>query len=219
MNAQNALPANDQYVISYMLLRQMIGVAGLGMPIFVHVWAKVFYGIPLANSISAYYYTVMRDEFVSTLVLVGVLLLCYRGPDLIDNAVSVFAGAAAIGIGLNPMPQESACKILDGFSEACKLPPSPYPSHHFVFVATFFALVFFLVFFRFQLPTKGAPSLRKNSRNRVYRACGIAMLVSFSVIGYMNLTGNEASIFWPETVAVMAFAIAWLTKGQAILKG
>jgi hypothetical protein len=25
-------------------------------------------------------------------------------------------------------------------------------------------------------------------------------------------------IFWPETIAIVAFRISWLTKGQAILK-
>ncbi|RZT09386.1 hypothetical protein SAMN05216319_2187 [Duganella sp. CF402] len=219
MSAQTALPANNQYVVSYMLLRQMIGALGLGMPIFVHGWAKIFYGIPLANSISAYYYTVMRDEFVSTLVLVGVLLLCYRGPSRIDNAIASIAGIAGIGIALSPMSQASACEILGKFSNVCQLPPSTHPSYHFIFVAIFFALVFVLVFFRFRLPTPGAPAARKNARNKVYFACGIAMLVSFLIIGLMNLTHNEGSIFWPETVAVMAFAIAWLTKGQAILKG
>ena len=43
----------------------------------------------------------------------------------------------------------------------------------------------------------------------------IIMLIAIVAIKAIN---KDQSIFWPETVAIVAFGIAWLVKGQAILK-
>jgi hypothetical protein len=46
---------------------------------------------------------------------------------------------------------------------------------------------------------------------------GIAML-SLVAIALIKLFSWQTSIFAPEAVAIIAFGIAWLTKGQAFLK-
>jgi hypothetical protein len=58
---------------------------------------------------------------------------------------------------------------------------------------------------------------RKRARNKVYIACGLAMIGSFLVIAYQKYAAPKASIFGAEAVAIAAFSLAWLTKGQAIL--
>src|SRR5262245_250387 len=103
---------DEQLVISYLTLRQLIGCAGLLMPIAVRLGALLFEGIQSTSSISAYYYTGMRDVFVSTCVLVGALLGCYRTTDWRDNIAAVVAGIAAIGIGLFPVDPIYAEEIL-----------------------------------------------------------------------------------------------------------
>ena len=70
----------NELIVSYLTLRQMIGWIGLLMPFVVRIGASALEGIYSNGSISAYYYTGMRDVFVSTLVLVGALLACYRTP-------------------------------------------------------------------------------------------------------------------------------------------
>ena len=62
-----------------------------------------------------------------------------------------------------------------------------------------------------------ALSVAKRSRNRVYVVCGVVMVICFLWIGGLKWHAKEARIVVPEAGAVMAFAIAWLTKGQAIL--
>ena len=94
---------SNPLVVSYLTLRQMIGWIGLLMPFFVRAGAYVFEGIHSTDSISAYYYTGMRDVFVASLVLAGVLITCYRAPGLIDNVTAIVAGLGAIGIALFPM--------------------------------------------------------------------------------------------------------------------
>jgi len=212
---------DPELVISYLTLRQLIGWVGLLMPIAVRLGAFVFEGIHSTNSISAYYYTGMRDVFVSSLVLIGAFLACYRTPSASDNVVAVIAGLAAIGIGLFPMDPVYADEVLRNHPEmtGAKCYVNRGILHyHFVFVATFFALSFYLVYFRFGAFTPLNPTRQKIKRNRVYRICGLAMLVGFVAIGVLAVLHKGASIFWPEALAVAAFAVAWLVKGQFVLK-
>ena len=212
---------DEQFYLSYMTLRQAIGWTGLLMPIVVKVGGYAFQGITTTGSISAYYYTGMRDVFVLTLVLVGALLACYRTPAKQDMWIGLVAGLAAIGIALFPTDVEFAAQVL-----------AQYPStadgkcyvirgllgYHFAFVGLFFALAFYLVYFRFSALTPSSPTRQKITRNRVYKACGILMLLAFLAIGFLAWRNHGDSIFWPEAVAVVAFAVAWLVKGQLVLK-
>jgi len=216
MNGQNS-----EFVVSYLTLRQMIGWAGLLMPVTVRLGALIFEGIYSTDSISAYYYTGMRDAFVSTLVLGGALLACYRTPAWHDNVLAIVAGVSAIGLGLFPMSPAFATEILQKYPEMNELKcyiNRGFLGFHFLFVGAFFALTFYLVYFRFSAFTPPMPTRQKLIRNKVYKLCGAAMLVAFIAIGILASTTRGASIFWPETVAVVAFAVAWLVKGQTILK-
>ena len=163
----------------------------------------------------------MRDIFVSTLVLVGTLLMCYRTPALHDNLVAIVCGIAAIGVGLFPMDPAWAAEIAKRFPDVagqkCYFGHG-FLGYHFIFVGIFFGLSFYLVYFRFSALTPANPTRQKLARNKIYKLCGIAMLVSFLCIAYLAASYRGASIFWPEAVAVVAFATAWLVKGQTILK-
>jgi hypothetical protein len=216
------MPDQDkELVVSYLTLRQMIGWTGLLMPVAVRLGAFFFEGIHSTDSISAYYYTGMRDVFVGTLVLGGALLSCYRTPALSDNVVAIVAGIAAVGIGLFPMDPTYAPEILRKFPQmsagACYMNIG-LRGFHFIFVGTFFALSFYLVYFRFSAFTPPVPTREKLVRNKVYKVCGAAMLVAFVAIGILALAEGGASIFWPETLAIAAFTVAWLIKGQIVLK-
>jgi hypothetical protein len=210
-----------ELVVSYLTLRQMIGWAGLLMPIAVRLGSLYFQHIFSTESISAYYYTGMRDVCVATLVLGGALLACYRSPARQDSVVATIAGIAAIGIALFPMKPEFAQEILDAYAKTGT--PECYIirgilGYHFLFVGTFFLLTFYLVSFRFSAFTPNPPTSQKLARNRIYRICGVAMLVAFVWIAILWLRHNGESIFWPETLAVVSFSAAWLVKGQTVLK-
>jgi len=156
-----------------------------------------------------------------TLVLVGVLITCYRTSERIDNIVAVVAGLAAIGIGLFPMSPVYAAELLSEHPEMnsvkCYIPKGIL-GYHFIFVAAFFALCFYMVTFRFTAVTQQPVTHQKIRRNRVYRICGVVMLCCFVAIGILAVMKNGGSIFRPETGAVIAFGVAWLVKGQTILK-
>ena len=229
-------PQDSQLVVPYLTLRQMIGWVALLMPIVVRLGAYCFEGVHSTNSISAYYYTGMRDVFVATLVLAGALLACYRSPAHRDTIVAVLAGLAAIGIGLFPMDPQYAQEILYKFPAMTsqytqevlqRCPDLPRLTcyrntgilgYHFYFVGVFFALAFYLVFFRFRAFTPKDATRQKIHRNRIYRICGTVMFVGFVAIGVLDVVHAESSIFWPESLAVISFSVAWLVKGQIVLK-
>ena len=109
-----------ELVVSYLTLRQMIGWIGLLMPIAVRLGAYLFRPhIHTTDSISAYYYTGMRDVFVSTLVLVGVLLTCYRTPSRRDNVVASSQGSRPLELdcfpwGVCPSMVSQGSNVLEG---------------------------------------------------------------------------------------------------------
>lgn len=214
-------PLDSELIISFLTLRKAIGYIGIAMPIVVRLGAYVFEGIPSNESISAYYYTGMRDVFVGTLFAIGVFLFCYRGPDTQDNILTNLAGLSAIAIGLLPM-DPAYHHIIE-----LKFPginnPDCYQNHgplgyHIYAVGTFFIILSYLTIFRFTKPTQPTVTRQKKSRNKVYILCGIVMLISLLSIVYLKATSKNSSIFWPETIAIVAFGCAWLTKGQAFLK-
>ena len=219
MSPQNSL--NAELVISYLTLRKAIGFIGILMPIIVRVGAYFFEHIPSNDSISAYYYTGMRDIFVGTLSAIGVFLFCYRGPNTQDNVLTNIAGVSAIAIGLLPTEPGYHPLILKNFPEimtsACYRNHGPLGYHIFV-VVTFFIIISYLTIFRFTKPSQPQITKQKKSRNKIYILCGIIMLICLGAIVILKGIWKNISIFWPETIAIVAFGCAWLTKGQAILQ-
>src|ERR1041384_6321064 len=190
------------FVVSYLTLRQMIGWIGLLMPLTVRILAFALEGVS-RDSIIMYYYTGMHDVFVTTLILIGILLTCYRSPALVDNVVSIIAGLSAIGMAFFPAAPESSgptWNLLHG--------PAAY---HVPFAIAFFALCVCMIF-RFVAFTPATPTREKIRRNWVYRICGGVMAVACVLILVLMLMRRP--IFWPEAIAIISFAITWLVKGQ-----
>ena len=219
MNPPN--PLNNEFIVSYQTLRKAVGYIGLLMPIIVRLGARYFEQIPSNTSISAYYYTSMRDVFVGALAAIGVFLFFYRGPDTQDNVLTNIAGACAVAIGLLPTEPEYHPLILAKFpqlmTDACYRNHGPLGLHIYV-VALFFLIISYLTICRFTRPSQPYITKQKRSRNKVYVACGIVMILCIIAVVVIKAMSPTASIFWPETIAIVAFGIAWLTKGQAILK-
>ncbi len=207
---------DSDFVVSYRTLRQMVGWIGILLPLGMRIGGRVFEGIPFTASISAYYYTGMRDVFVSTMVLVGALLACNRSPSTRDNFLWTCTGIAAMGIGLFPMEPVYADVILDKFKttiDQCYM-NTGIRGYHFIFVVVFFALAIYLVTFRFGATSMSLASKQKDRRLHTYRICGAVMTLASLWILYLTWRHESVSIFWPEAAAVVAFSFAWLVKGQ-----
>ncbi|WP_230968829.1 hypothetical protein [Nitrogeniibacter aestuarii] len=141
--------------------------------------------------------------------------------------LGVIAGLSAIGIAIFPMDPtfgrivtESIPALKNG---ECLRDGTCYFPHgilglHLYFVATFFTVVFVLMWFRFSAFTPTNPTPQKRIRNKVYRICAIVMAASGVAMWWFSKIKLAQGMFWSESLAVMAFAGAWLVKGQLFLR-
>ena len=202
-------------VLSYLAMRQAVGFIGFFLPAAL-AWGKMLVQSPgIEESISAYYYTRMGDVFVGSLCAIGVFLASSRGykNDNQDERAGYLAGALAICVALVPTTQPALPKIdlAGGF--------------HLTFAALFFlTLAYFCLRLFVRTDPNKTPSRRKLQRNIVYRTCGYTIVACILLICVAKLPAVERivkpgnPVFWLETIAVMAFGLAWITKGETILK-
>jgi hypothetical protein len=204
-------------VFSYLALRKVIGLLGVALPFTLIIGALIFFKTGIQGSISSYYYTGMRDIFVGTLWAIGFFLLSYQGYGRIDNIFGNFACVFAVGVALFPTAPDIDPSITATWIGRI----------HLIFAASFFftLMCFSLFLFTKTNPTQ-QPTPEKLQRNRVYKACGYTLAVCIVLIAmYAFLPNKELSpltayhpVFWLETIAILAFGVSWLTKGEAILK-
>ena len=195
--------------------RQLIGYIGLVLPILLILIAVIRDGVARwinLESISAYYYTGAVAAFVGMLVALALFLFTYRGYKnkyyWADRAASMTAATAALGVAFFPTAAPAGVAALSWWSALTGV------LHH-VFAVVLFAMfaVFALWLFRITASGEQVPP-DKQWRNRVYLFCGIVIVASVIWASVAGLNGR--SIFWPESVALVAFAVSWLVKGYAL---
>jgi hypothetical protein len=209
------LPGQDQrLLISYHALRKAVGVIGIALPFVLAIGDVVLTSTGLEGSVSGYYYTPMRDVFVGSLCAIAVFLWTYQGYDWRDAIAGNIASVSAVGVALFPTTPEVAPTLLDQVIGGV----------HLVAAAVFFLTLAYFCLALFKLTDKRHPTQRKLQRNRVYTICGytiLACLVLIVVVWFLPTSAfikQLAPIFWLEALAIVAFGVSWLTKGEAILK-
>lgn len=211
----------DALILSYLGLRKIVGVMALCLPLVLAV-GKVLVGSPgLESSISGYYYSEMRNIFVGSMCVIGLFLAACRGYDRRDAIAGTFAGVCAIGLALFPTGPDGAEQARGYVFHHWHIPVGWI---HLAFAAALFLTVAYFCLFLFTLTTANGMTHCKRIRNRVYRACGYTILACITLCiitkfleGAPWLNGLHP-IFWFESIAVMAFGLAWLTKSEVFLK-
>jgi hypothetical protein len=206
--------ASDGLVISYLVLRRAVGIIGTALPFVLVVGEWLLNGWGIQPSISAYYYTSMRDVFVGSLCAIGVFLLSYRGYERADDVAGDIACVFAVGVAMFPTSPPAGAT---GTQSAVGV-------IHLMFASAFFLTLayFSLVLFRKTNPAKQM-SERKKERNVVYTVCGYTILaciglIIVDVVFLRDLVLQAIDpVFWLESAAVIAFGVSWLTKGETIL--
>jgi hypothetical protein len=198
--------------LTYLELRRAVGFIAVGLPFAVAI-PRLIARHSLEGSISAYYYTGTRNLFVGSLCSIAMFLLCCRGFDRKDFIAGASAAVFALGLAFCPTKPE-------------------HPTHSQEIIAHFHVASAILLFstlavFCLWLFRMTAVNVRitreKKQRNGVYTMCGIAILASMAAIGLCWFL-HVSSIFgigpWLifESTALVAFGVAWLTKGEFILK-
>jgi hypothetical protein len=205
----------DPLVISYLGLRKAVGIIGFALPFVLAFGKMLLQGPGIQSSISGYYYTDMRNVFVGSLCAIGVFLMSTRGYDRRDEIAGILAFVFAIGVALFPTTPYADATPQDKIIGYVHL--------------SFAALLFLtLAFFCLALFTETAPDRtptpQKLQRNIVYRVSGSTILACIGLSGAVaipavsNLVRGLTPVFWLESIAVVAFGVAWLIKGETILK-
>ena len=163
------------------------------------------------NSISAYYHTGAVAVFVGVLFALALFLLTYRGykGHWADRVVGFIGGVCALGVALFPTGAPGDVSEPTWWSPTMR-------TIHYVAAASLFIvfIVFSLWLFRKSSVPRGQPlPPDKRRRNFVYLLCGLAMIACVLWAGSSYFTNQP--IFWPEAIALWAFAISWLVKGYA----
>lgn len=200
----------DHLIISYFTLRKTIGfLAFLLAPALVFGSFILDHTKYIQVSMSAYYHTGVRNLLVGVVCGISLFLFCYHGYKWYDSLLSKLAGLFALGIAFFPTsPTNDKSDIISIL--------------HYVTSGIFLLILAFMSFFLFT-KSKGEMTEKKKQRNVVYRVCGIVIFVSIALIPVAGLDGIWEKVkflkptFTLETIALIAFGISWLTKGEAIL--
>ena len=212
--AQQSGAQDSPLVLSYLALRKAVGIIGVALPFVLAVGKILSEGPGIQSSISSYYYTDTRDLFVGSLCAIGVFLMSYTGYDN-DKIAGRLASVFAIGVALFPTTPDTGATSRDRLIGALHL--------------SFAALLFLtLAYFSIRLFTKTAPDKKptpqKLQRNALYRVSGYTILACILLIAVAALPPIKAMVerlsprFWLESVAIVAFGVSWLTKGEVIFK-
>ncbi len=196
--------------------RRLIGVLGMLLPILLYLLAglRPTGGLErweLLDSVSAYYYTGAVGVFVGILFSLSLFLLTYPGYEgvLADRLVGWLGGAAALGVALFPTAAPP------NLAEPTWWAPWVRTVHYISAVLLFVSFILFAIWlFRKSSILHRADRPRdKRWRDDICLACGIAMIVAVLWAGSSVITGRP--IFLPEAIAIVAFAVSWLVKGEA----
>jgi len=214
---KEALKTNNDLIISYFTLRKTLGLLGILLPFVLAFGNWIIFGNGLEDSISGYYHTGMGDVFVGILFAMGLFLFSYKGYTRWDDFAGDLACLFAIGVALFPTtPENSPSDLARIFGKI-----------HFAFAALLFlTFAYFALFLFTKTHPDRPPTRRKRQRNVVYRGCGAAIVLSIALIIIVSLLPSEIAspiklykpVFLLEAIAVVAFGISWLFKGEALLR-
>lgn len=204
--------------INTIRLRLILGWLGILLP-WISLGLSFIYGYGFPDSISATYYLAPTiTPFMIILGSASILLISYKGYDKQDDIICTLAGIFALLICLFP------CKTIDLKEHWINLIfPETVGTFqvnsvisgiiHNISAVVFFLLLAYNSFFLF---TKSSLILTENKkkRNKIYKICGIGMIVSFILIIPITIFKIWGGVWIVEAIALAFFGISWLTKSD-----
>ena len=211
------MSTDKKLVISYLTLRRAIGILGFFFPLILVMGFLILNKEwDVQSSISHYYHTSMRDVFVGVLCSYAFFLFSYNGYENKDRIAAKLGSLFALGVAFFPT-NEFDC-------ESC--PTSWVGTLHFIFAVSFFlVLIYFSLFLFTKTDDKQNMTRQKRKRNTVYHWCGYIMstciillaLYFFVFEGKYEWLDRQNPVFVLESVALCAFGVSWLVKGELLL--
>ena len=186
--------------INTLRLRAMLGWLGMLLP-----WIVVLLIGYFPSSISATWYTNACTVFMIILGSASILLISYKGYEMIDDIILTLSGVFGLGICLFPC----AVATYPGKVGTFMIDSSISNTIHFVSAIVFFGLLAYNSFFLFT-KSSGEMTKKKKIRNIIYRVCGVGMVASFGIM----LFPLPYKTWITEALALFFFGISFLTKAD-----
>jgi hypothetical protein len=211
---QPRLTAHERYVRSYLIMRVAVGALGIALP-FVLVLGEplLFDGQPFPRgSLSAYYYSGMREVFVGTLSAIGVFLVTYKVAERSrENRLSTYAGAAVIVVALFPTARPGNGVMPTPLQNL--LGETTVEWIHFSAAGAFIASLAVISFY-FARPAPKTGTMSPSFWRWYHLLCSGLILLALALAGVAGITGEpDKGLLIAEAVAVWAFGASWLMKG------
>jgi hypothetical protein len=229
--------AESQVLKGYMSLRRLVGCIGALLPATL-IAGNTIFTRTLPDSMSDYYYSHMRNILVAALSALGIFLICYAGYDAWDRWLTNLSGFGLIGVAFcvpsppSPVRLSTVQRVVADVHFTCAAVA--------LVALAFMALRFTRTYstpdstghgvmnwvraaFGFAPDGPGEPRTpAKQRRDRVYRVCGFAMFGTMALAGLANIVPASDQdgipfLFVFEALTVIAFGVAWLVKGQAMV--
>ena len=153
---------NNDQIISYIILRILIGATGIALP-FLLIIGKLIANssTQIEFSVSDYYdNSTAGDILVGVLFVLGFFLMTYKGYDRIDSRAANLGCVFALGVALFPTTSTNHVVHI----------------MHFVFAVLLFSVFIFFSIYLFRKTGPGRRTKQKDKRNSVYIVCGINMI-------------------------------------------
>src|SRR5450432_2169211 len=98
----------DPKIISFLALRKAVGCLGISLAPVLIIGAWVTDSPKhIEISISAYYYSSMRNELIGIISGISLFLISYHGFSKLDSVISKLSGLFALIVGFVPTAPES----------------------------------------------------------------------------------------------------------------
>lgn len=218
--------SQHEFVISYLTLRKSVGILGIALPVVLILGFLIAgCGMPLPPSISHYYYTGFGTFFTGTLCAVSLFLFSYNGPEKKDERAAMLAAGCALGVAFFPTDPDTNAN-----SNCIQVFLQPDTFRNAMHYGCAGLLFLTLAYFSLVLFTKSSsphPTREKLTRNKIYITCGwviigcVASIILLTVFDHLHILPAEKiniSTFILEAIALFAFGISWLIKGDTFFK-
>lgn len=228
LTVERSPPDEDgsRYLRSYLIMRVLVGALGVALPALLVFGDGIVFNLdPFPrDSLSAYYYSSVRELFVGTLCATAVFLITYKVADrTLDNTLSIIAGLGALIVALFPTGLPDHVSQLTPLQD--RLSEAAVQAVHFTAAGVFILSLGVICYFfgvregaRAARPTKRSPKFWR----RYHWSCAGAIIGAVVWIAITQaLGGPSKSLLIGETVAVWAFGASWFMKGLEldILRG
>lgn len=201
-------PTPQREEIDPRTLKLIVGVIAISLAILTSAFSS--HGL---RSISESYYENgwSHSIFIGFLFAIASFLLAYNGVNPKERRLSLIAAVAALGVALFPCD--------------CGHDPNVVPYLHGLSAAAMFiVLAYFCRAFYGRAREKARTKGYKEADRRavIYVISGGAIVLSIAVLAldfaldHRLSAGFPALTFWGETVALVAFGIAWLTASKCL---